>query len=676
MIDAYKIGIRIALSNGVSGVLKTIQKDVLGLHHSVNMTTGGFNRMKLAAAGMAAVTIGGAMLTGLYDLSKAGEAYTHQLVQMRLAGMSVLEQQEAIRSANRVASSVLTTAPTENLQAIRELRGALNSAGASPAAATKEAVEHLEAVQKAQAVMTSALGKNRGSDVFEMVKALEDINATKDPARFDKLLDGMVRSSITFGGRLSGTDFFQNLKYTRGAGAGYSDEFIQFYMPTLMQELKAGKGSGAGGGAGNPLASLFQTVVGGQISNKAAQEWLKLGLIDPAKIIRTKTGNIKGVGTGGFRGSDEAVRNPFFYMRDYVMKALESHGITKPEAIREELAHLFPNRVAQQMASLLMQVSKMEGDRKLTEAAEHMDPAFRTAVRNDPVLARAALAAQKTRVEDDLGKAISPTVTHAIYDMAKALSYVAQVIERHPTATKWIVGMVAALAGLLVVFGTLAIGVAAFGALGVGLSAAPFVLASAGIAALFGAAAYLATMVDWRAAGAAFMAGATWLGSTVRRWAFALWNAPANLAAAAGNWTTQIVASLKTDLQNVWIGLTEGLVNLVKNLGAWLHGLPGRIVASVTGGSAPAAPGGGIMPGSPKGGSVADQGLVLPGAYRGPAMSSHHVRVENIMYLDGEVVHRSVTTRQDRAARGSAQHGLTGFDSSETPFLSGGMLAV
>lgn len=728
-MDIYRIAIQVVAQNGVSAVLAVIQKDVLKLHKSVGMTEDGFKRMRLAAIGALGVTAGAAMLHGLFELSKAGEKYTHQLEQMKLAGMSLAEQKEAIFAANRVSSEVRTTTPTENLQSIRELRGALNSAGASPAQATREAVEHLAEVQKAQAVMASSLGESHKSDVYEMVKALEDIGATKDPARFDRLLDGMVRSSITFGGKLTGKDFFQTLKYTRGAGSGYSDEFIEYYLPTLMQELKTGKGSGSGGGAGNPLASFFQNIVGGNISNKAAQEWARLHLIDPGKIIRTKTGNIKGIKTGGFYGVEEAIQNPYFYVRDHLMPALKAANITSPEAIKEELAHLFTNRVSQQMASLLMMIQKMDGDRKLTEATMHMDPAFAEAIRRDPVLTNKALTEQWDRIKTDIGKSITPTVTEATFQFARGLAKVAEIIERHPVATKYVIEIVAAVAGLVTVMGTLAIVAAGLGALGIGFGTAAGIAGIiAVIAGTFAFVWKVLSMVNWADMGASLRRGwagiqawvmnaahnvGGWTSSfgrsvldfrtrsqewaagmvrSLRDWVAGVGHGISDVMGAGKAWVSEIVTSLQADLLAVWTGLTSGLADLVRKLGAWFAAIPQMLWGMISGTHLPGmgqtdaghGPTGSHVPGAlPQSQGVPSVGMgprplpapsiVHRSSYMPPVQQT--ARIENIMYLDGKVVYRNVVERMNKLAA-KPLGGNTGFDPSMSPFLHGNLAST
>ena len=65
-----------------------------------------------------------------------------------------------------------------------------------------------------------------------------------------------------------------------------------------------------------------------------------------------------------------------------------------------------------------------------------------------------------------------------------------------------------------------------------------------------------------------------------------------------------------------------------------------------------------------------------PTSYVPPSMPHQTIIVQHATYLDGHVLYRSNTEYADRDARSAAQHGMTGFDSSETPFLSGGMAGL
>lgn len=635
----------------MSSVLKVIQKDVMGLKAAVDMTTAGFSRMKLAVAGAAGVFAGTVMLKGMYDLSKHADEYLHQLELMKNQGFSIAEQQDAIRAANKTSSLVMTTTPTGNLEAIRELVGALNSAGASPAAATEEAIANLTSVQRAQAVMQNAMPGGRGGSVMEMVKALEEIGATKDPERFERLITGMVQATEAFGGKLTSQDWLQTLKYARGAGSGYSDVFITKYLPTLMQELKTGRGSGAGGGAGNPLASLFQIVVAGKGLDVAAKkEWDRLGLIKPG-ALHTDHGRMS-ISPDGIVGAQDAVKNPFFWMRDVMLPALQKIGIQPgTPAFTQELAVLFGNRVAQQMATLLTNIPKMKGDRELIERAAEAHPAFEELVRRDPIMARQAAESQLDRAKTDLGK--NTAVTTLIYKFAAAVQWFSEVIERHPKATEVLLKIGAGLGVALVALGSLAVAAAGLAALGI--SAGPVL----GVALLLAVGAGLAWLADhfhvdeiltrWR--------------ESIRAWASSTWTwlsqSAREIGASIARWTHEIGGSAAHDILAIWVSIGAALDTLIHNIAAWFRALPGRIGAAL--GGAGTGPGGQMAPGMPAPGTPASPmsyQRMPEGAQRPVAV---HAAVTTHFSVDGRQF-AALMTRHQVAGMQRPQTGATGPD--------------
>lgn len=519
-MDVYKIGVSIALANGVSAVLAVIQRDVLGLHKAVNMTTGGFNRMKVAAVGAAGVVIGGAMLTGLLHLEKAGEKYTHQLELMRhSAGMTFSEIEQAQRQANRTAANVLTTLPSENLKAIRELRAVFPH--------YEDALHNLDMVQRASAVMANLRdsqgerhGLARGTEqVYEMSKAAEMQGAAQDPARFARMVDGMVKASQWSGGKITGSDFHSMLKYMRGAGVNLSDRFVMEMLPSIIQEFKTGKGGASGVGVG--FAGLMRYVVGGHMSHRSIQAGLDYGLVDPKKVIRKPNGSIAGLGTNGFYGAELAQSDPDKWVDQYVLPALRSHGVnmSDPKKLTSVIASVFEGRVSQQWieqfilpalrARLDADVPKITGSGGVA--------AYGALARNDPVMVRDQFHKQLERVAESLGKVAAPMVTETLYQITQGIAWFAGVIERHPVAAKWLIAFVAALGGMLVVLGTLALvgaGISALGGIGMATSIAAVV---GGLVALSAGLAWLAHGGDWRAAIDVLKRGAVEWGRAIQR---------------------------------------------------------------------------------------------------------------------------------------------------------------
>ncbi|GAC1332099.1 MAG: hypothetical protein NVSMB20_03120 [Bradyrhizobium sp.] len=502
-MDVYKIGVSIALANGVSAVLAVIQKDVLGLKKAVDLTSASMNRMKLAVGGLAGVTIGGLMLSELNKLGKAGEKYTHQLSLMRdQAGMTFQEIELSRAQADKTARNVLTTVPSENLKAIRELRAVFPH--------FQDALGNLDTVQRASAVMANlrdASGNRHGvqhgtEQVYEMSKAAEMQGAAMDPARFARMIDGMVKASQWSGGKITGSDFHSMLKYMRGAGVNLSDRFIMEMLPSLIQEFKTGKGGASGVGVG--FAGLMRYVVGGHMSHRSIQAGLDYGLVDPSKVIRKPNGSIAGLKERAFYGSEMAQSDPDQWVDKYVLPILKKHGVdvNDQKRLTSVINAVFEGRVSQQWIEQFMLPTlraRLNADvPKINESGGVA--AYQSLARTDPVMVEDQFHKQMERIHEDLGRVVAPMRTEFLYQLTQALSKFADVIERHPVAAKWLLTFVAALSGLMIVLGTLAVGAAALSAIG-GLGTAAVV---AGILAIGGALAWLAGGVNWSGIGAGF----------------------------------------------------------------------------------------------------------------------------------------------------------------------------
>src|ERR1700688_605571 len=297
----------------------------------------------IANAGGVGWMVGG-IASGRAAKSIAHDAadFEHQKAVLGASGMTKEEIERAISKS--YAMRVPGAAPAENLKTIGELRMVFGS--------TDHAIDHATTMQRATAILKSVNPHmDAENESYNLARALEIKGVSNDPEHFTRLANMMVQALNASRGKVTGTEFFEFTKYSRGAAGRLSDEFYTRIAPTLIQEL-------AGHSAGMALASFRQTLVGGKMTNRATEEFVKLGLVDPKSVIRTKTGSVKGVRPGGLIGSGLASENPFDWVQQYLAPALKQHGITDSNRVSEELAHLFGNRFSEQMASILLNQSQ------------------------------------------------------------------------------------------------------------------------------------------------------------------------------------------------------------------------------------------------------------------------------------------------------------------------------
>ncbi|MBI1202542.1 MAG: hypothetical protein GC182_08530 [Rhodopseudomonas sp.] len=400
-----------------------------------------FGRLKQHAQGMAQMSGMGWMMGGLasgrlaHKVAGDTAEFAHQ--RALLAATSGMKPNEVSRAVDQAISlRVPMMSASDNLKAIGELRMVFGS--------TEHAIENLASVQRAAAMMKAVNPHMNGEEEsYNLARALELKGVSNDPAHFTKLSNMMVQAVNASRGKITGSEFFEFTKYARGGAARLSDDFYTRVAPTLIQEL-------GGHSAGMALSSFRQTLVGGKMTNKSAEEWVKLGLIDPAAVIHTKTGSVKGIRPGGLVDSGLASENPYEWIQKHLKPALDKAGIVDKNKIAEEMAHLFSNRFSEQMASILLtQSQRIEKDRALIGEAPGSE-ALEKLRGQDPTAAALDLSAAINSLLSAFGNPLASAATATMNKLADGARFLASsyhaLDKAHPWAAKG--ASVAGAAGL------------------------------------------------------------------------------------------------------------------------------------------------------------------------------------------------------------------------------------
>lgn len=450
----------------MSSVLAIISRDLLGVHAKVGQIEKGFSRWALAIGGMGAIMAGGAIFGGMVKLAEHGAEVNHQLELMKLQGMQIAEINQAAARAMGVSGSVLTSTYSENLKHVRELRYAFGD--------TPDALKYLEAVTKANATLNAM--KGGGSDqVWELVKGLEEKGLTAKPEEFLSYIDQMTKAVVASGGKVTPAQFFSAFKYGRTATLGWDETFVTQYLPRLIQSMSgggAGGGSGSGG-PGNALMSAFAKVVQGQMPKAAAQMFERMGL---ATVEHIK-GSAQSLTT--VRGKDQFIANPYAWVQDTLMPALQAHGITTQNQIVDTISRMFPVRTASAIVTqialqgrfMLGDKSPFEKDARLQREAFDQRMSYDELIKNDYKTMMTAFDAQWKSFNDTIGSILFAPGTPemgAFADIITLMHSVTAVAQAHPEAVRLVANALAALAASLVIGGLIALGIAVGGLVGVG----------------------------------------------------------------------------------------------------------------------------------------------------------------------------------------------------------------
>ncbi len=270
MIEAYKIGVSITMQNGVSGVLKVIQKDLLGIKKAVDFTQGSFTRMHLAVAGAAGVVAGGAFLEVFKSLAEAGGAVVNQ--QAKMAQLGISNRDIALETADAYKNiSISGTTIAGNMAAALKLRSIFGGTD------FKEADMAVPAFLKAQFALQGA-GINPTS-IEDFIKPLDVMGAFRtgnklDPAKFGPAIQMAVSAVLSSGGLLTGAAFQRAIQLAGPAAAQMGEQtfFNTMLEPLLALGTKAARGLQYGG----------STFIGGQMSKASASMLDRLGITSAA----------------------------------------------------------------------------------------------------------------------------------------------------------------------------------------------------------------------------------------------------------------------------------------------------------------------------------------------------------------------------------------------------------
>jgi len=392
----------------------------------VNKTIGTLQKTMHTLAPVAATAAGAGGMHGIrgliHETVRATAEQAHEAVRMNVSGMSEAEIAEAEKLSGELSQRYKSLSQTTIMHSLRNMRAIVGT--------YEEAAKILDPVLKLRVAAQGAHPEHAeelGEDFDKLVKGMEIKGVTMDPEKFRSYLQGMAKAINVFGDTLRPTDYYEMFKYGRQSTQNLSEKFMLETAPTLAQEL-------GGSSAGKAMSSFYQAIVGGRIKEQSVKEMEKLGLINEDKVVRTKTGSIKGLLPGGVKGADLAASDPYAWVNERLLPALTKHGITKPDEIQAVLATIFQQGTAAQMAAIFAtQQARIEKDWNLVHGAKGLDAAD-TFQSKDPFIAWAGVTEQFKNLLAIAGGPLAPAAAGGMHAIADAIVALEKAAGEHPVA--------------------------------------------------------------------------------------------------------------------------------------------------------------------------------------------------------------------------------------------------
>jgi len=360
--EAYSVAVKLSLINHVSAGMAMISKSLASTGGDVDKLNAKLASIGKQGAIGAAMFAGGlglaSMLKGPLDEAKK---FQNETERFRSLGLGDKVTADAVKFASGM--NTYGTSIRENLGLLRDAQTVFGDFHEA------QMVTPLLAKMKfANAALYGDEGGAMKDRAFmDMLKVIEMRGGLSSQEAFTNQANMVQRVQTATGGRVGANEYLNFIKTGGVAAKGMKDENFYYAMEPLIQEM-------GGNRVGTGLMSAYQNLVQGRTTQRAANELMRIGMLNPKMVDYDKVGNIKQIKPGAVSGSDIMISDPMKWMQTVMLPAFASKGITDKQAILNEIGAIFTNRTASQLYSTMyLQQANIAKNFKLNSGAAGID---------------------------------------------------------------------------------------------------------------------------------------------------------------------------------------------------------------------------------------------------------------------------------------------------------------
>ncbi|HEN4722023.1 TPA: hypothetical protein U5341_000873 [Yersinia enterocolitica] len=464
-IEAYKVAVKLSLSENITKGLVAISGKFYGVNHDAEMFRAKLEQIgKMTLAGGALVGVGLVITKGIDATLKAANELVKAQNDFKTLNLSVGENSSVTAKAQQLSHQVLGTTIAGNIRLIQDLHTAFGD--------LHHAIDVSPAFAKYEATIKMALGEGAADGtVNAMAKALEHRGSkvTNNPKEFDSELTMASQVQLSSKNRIRAQDY---LLASQTGGIAYSllsKDYLYGKFSALMTMF------GSGDRPGTMLMSAFSSLIGGHMTTKAKGFLTDLGLYgegtskDRMKVIADATKGMnktekaifmQSLGgetllSGGLKAeyAEKLMHNPDEFVAIMEERIRNKYG---PNLSDEEVSKIisgnFNRKTGDFLSYQVLNKTKFEKDAAIFRKAMEYNKAYDVYL-NSPDGASTALSSAWMNVKAILGIQLIPTLTNVTLGLANFMDKVSKFAEDNPWATKIAMYSATALAGLALLSG-------------------------------------------------------------------------------------------------------------------------------------------------------------------------------------------------------------------------------
>jgi hypothetical protein len=360
--EAYSVAVKLSLINHVSAGMLMISKSLATAGQDVDKLNA-----KLASIGKQGA-IGGLMVAGGLGIAamfktpiEEAKKFQNEVERFRSLGLGDKVTSDAVKFASGM--NTYGTSIRENLGLLRDAQTVFGDFHEA-----QMVVPLLSKMKFANAALYGEEGGAMKDRAFmDMLKVIEMRGGLASKEAFYSQANMIQQVQTATGGRVGANEYLNLIKTGGVAAKGMKDANFYYNMEPLVQEM-------GGFRVGTGLMSGYQNLVQGRTTARAANELMRIGMLDPKMVDYDKAGRIKQVRPGAVKGTELMVENPYEWMKTVMLPAFASKGITERQAILNEIGAIFTNRTASNLYSTMYtQMANIDKNIKLNAGAAGID---------------------------------------------------------------------------------------------------------------------------------------------------------------------------------------------------------------------------------------------------------------------------------------------------------------
>ncbi|WP_343548609.1 phage tail tape measure protein [Ralstonia sp.] len=444
-LDAYKIGIQIALVDNVSRGLLAIAAQFDSVNKSAEKLESRLERVKkLTEFG-----------SGLF---KAGNEAAHmwdKQVDAASKYHAVLERISRFDTGAAAANETFLKGLDIKGMSLTDV-GQLFGGAQTILQSSTQAQDVTKLLAQARTAFGSATGVKDGAQLDSMALTALKVAQMRDGVigkdgkidtkKVEETFNMLVNTALASGGGVLPKDYLEAMQGGKLSGALKPSEAAVFGLKQFMQ-------ANGGSKAGVDAMSALQGWVAGNMPATVAHELERVKLLDPKAVHRDKAGHITGVDATGMTDARAFTENPLQYVTSVIVPALQKSGYSG-DALNTKLGNLLGMKDEKNILEQL-QHDKERAGLYLANAGKGLGAAKLYEKDNEGLEGKLKdYEAKKTNLNIALGEHVLPLAISGLEKFNGLIERITHLAQEFPGTTKAIMAFATGLAFLHKVIST------------------------------------------------------------------------------------------------------------------------------------------------------------------------------------------------------------------------------